>query len=126
MSYSLRFLLSWMQWGVHGTTASRFRSGREAGKNENRFVVTGETWTWLVSLRESIATRIGAASEKQPRNPFAGKGFWRRCRFQTITEPVLALLNTLINLPGSFYHADKTAILPRIPHTFDLLDSFPR
>ncbi|KYM77365.1 hypothetical protein ALC53_12346 [Atta colombica] len=42
MSYSLRFLLSWMQWGVHGMMASRFRSSREARKNENRFVVTVE------------------------------------------------------------------------------------
>jgi len=58
---SLRFLLSWMQWGVHGAMASRFRSGREAGKNENRFVVTAEHGHARFAPRRSRVDRCESA-----------------------------------------------------------------
>lgn len=59
-----------MQWGVHGTTASRFRSGREAGKNENRFVVTAEHGRARFAPRpreSTIAADLGAADAEEER-----------------------------------------------------------
>lgn len=85
--------------GCNGAfTASRFRSGREAGKNENRFVVTAEHGRARFAPRESIAAPlVGVAGESRSsssrgsfRNLRRGR-FLRRCNSRSITAPFLAV-----------------------------------